>query len=418
MKNSAQRQNWIFNLSFLPATAALAIVILPALIAVVSQSAQAQTLTVLHNFTGKGDGGYSQAGLAMDKTGNLYGTASQGGTGTGVVFRLTHAGSGWVLTTLYTFNYTDGGYPDSNVTFGPDESLYGMTSEGGQYGYGVVYRLRPSPAACKSADCPWEETVLYSFTGGADGEYPGYAKVVFDQAGNLYGTTTDGGDGGGGVVFELTPSNGGWTESVLWSFSKQGGGEAPESGVIFDSAGNLYGTTNYGGTYDAGIVYELSPSGSGWTEQTLASIDFPRTNTCGGVVMDGHGNLFGAAGCFAPGYPGGVFELTPSNGSWTFNLLHAFSPGSYVEGPWDTPTLDAAGNVYGTSISTGVNGAGEVFKLTPSNGGWIYASLASFDLTNGASPVGSVVLDAAGNIYGTTFSEGSDGYGTVWEVTP
>jgi len=388
--------------------------------ALLTALAQAQSITVLHNFTGTGDGGRSQAGLTIDRAGNLYGTTTWGGTGgAGVVFRLAHAGSGWVLTTLYNFDYNaNGAYPESGVIFGPDGSLYGMTGEAGQYGYGVVYRLRPSPAACKSADCPWEETVLYSFTGGADGKYPGHANVVFDQAGNLYGTTTSGGDENGGVVFKLTPSNGGWIQSTLWSFATQGGGSAPESGVIFDSAGNLYGTTNYGGTYDAGIVYELSPSGSGWTEQTLASIAFPNTNTCGGVVMDGEGNLFGAAGCFAYGYPGGVFELTPSNGAWTFNVLHAFSPGGSVEGPWDTPTLDAAGNVYGTSISTGAFGAGEVFKLTPSNGGWIFTSLASFDSTNGASPVGSVIVDAAGNIYGTTFSGGADGYGTVWEITP
>ncbi len=387
-------------------------------LALLTSLAQAQSITVLHNFTGRDDGGASQAGLTMDRAGNLYGTTNEGGTGGfGVVFRMSPAGSGWVLTTLHSFNSTDGASPDGGVIFGPDGSLYGMTTWGGNYGYGTVYRLRPSPTICTSALCPWEESLLYSFTGGADGQYPGYGNLVFDHSGNLYGTTSSGGDGNGGVVFKLTPSNGSWTESVLWNFSGSAGGLSPESGLIFDNAGNLYGTTNYGGTYGAGTVYEVSPSGSGWSEQTLASIDFPNAITCGGVVMDGHGNLFGASGCFVPGQPGGVFELTPSNGSWTFNVLHAFTSSSYNEGPYDTPTLDAAGNVYGTSISTGAYGGGEVFKLTPSNGGWTYTS-TSFDFTNGDGPTGSVILDAAGNIYGTTFSDGSDGFGTVWEITP
>jgi uncharacterized repeat protein (TIGR03803 family) len=378
----------------------------------------AQTITVLHNFTGGGDGAYPYAGLTMDRAGNLYGTTSMGGAEDyGEVFRLSHAGSGWILTPLYSFKGypNDGAEPFGGVIIGPDGSLYGMTPDGGQYGYGTVYRLRPKPTVCTAAICPWEETVLYSFTDGADGWEPGFGNLVFDQAGNLYGTASSGGANGGGVVFKLAPSNGGWTESVLWSFSADEG-SAPESSLIFDTADNLYGTTNYGGTYNAGTVFELSPSGSGWTEQTLASID-SAANTCGGVVMDGQGNLFGASGCFVHGQPGGVFELTPSNGSWAFNVLHAFTPSGYNEGPWDTPTLDAAGNVYGTSSLTGLYSYGEVFKLTPSNGGWIYTSV-SFDFTNGDGPVGSVVFDAAGNIYGTTAGGGAYNNGTVWEITP
>lgn len=383
----------------------------------------AQTLTVLHSFTGGNDGKYPTAGLTMDRAGNFYGTTAYGGaSNVGVVFRLSPAGSGWVLTPLYSFQGppNDGEIPYSGVVFGPDGSLYGTTNDGGQYGRGTVYRLRPSPAACHSVICPWEETVLHSFGSGDDGEFPGYGNLVFDQAGNIYGTTEDGGSGTLGVVFELTPSNGSWTESVLHSFVEENG-YYPFSGLIFDSSGNLYGTTSSGGTYDAGVVYELSPSGSGWTENVLASNEFKNADTCSGVVMDGQGNLFGTAGCFSGG--GGVFELTPSNGSWTFNVLYTFSASS--TGPRDSPTLDAAGNVYGTSSGTGMFNEGEVFKLTPSNGGWIYNSV-SFDGSNGSSPVGSVILDAAGNIYGTTYSggngpcnvEGITGCGVVWEITP
>jgi len=145
----------------------------------------------------------------------------------------------------------------------------------------------------------------------------------------------------------------------------------------------------------------------------LTSIHFTESITCGGVVMDGQGNLFGTSSCGASA--GGVFEVTPSGGGWTFNALHTFS--GDVTGPFDTPTLDAAGDIYGTSNGTGLNDLGEVFKLTPSNGGWTYTSV-SFDGSHGERPVGSVILDAAGNIYGTASGGGANGHGTVWEITP
>ena len=380
--------------------------------------AQTHTITVLHSFTGGGDGEYPTAGLTMDRAGNFYGTTMNGGASNlGVAFRLSPVGSGWVLTPLYSFQGppNDGENPSSGVVFGPDGALYGTTRSGGQHGEGTVYRLRPSPVACHSVICPWEETVLWSFGGSdLDGANPGFGNLVFDQAGNIYGTTTFGGFGTFGVVYELTPSNGVWTESILFYFDQETG-YLPYSGVIFDSSGNLYGTTSgHNAGRDAGVVYELSPSGSGWTENILSDVDLGAA-TCGGVVMDGQGNLFGASGCQSTGYPGGVFELTPSNGGWTFNVLHTFSGGPY--GPYDGPTLDAAGNVYGTSSATGLYDAGEVYKLTPSNGGWTYNSV-SFDGSNGSDPLGSVILDAAGNIYGTTRSGGANGYGTIWMITP
>ncbi len=386
-------------------------------LALLSNIARAQTHTVLHSFTGA-DGEYPEAGLTMDSAGSFYGTASEGGPAdAGVVFRLSPAGSGWVSTPLYSFSGgVDGAYPYSGIAIGPDGSLYGTTSHGGEHGQGAVYRLRPSPMPCHTAICPWEETVLYSFTGGDDGATPGWGNLVFDRFGNLYGTTVYGGFGGSGVVFELTPSNGGWTESVLWYFFEEKGTQ-PDSGVIFDSSGNLYGTTSAQGPLSRGVVYELSPSGSGWTEDVLASNQFGSSGLCGGVVLDGQGHLFGAAGCAGPG---GVFEVTPHNGSW--NPLYTFANGA---GPFDSPTLDAAGNVYGTSNGTGLNNQGEVFKLTPSSGGWTYTSV-SFDSSNGSYPRGSVILDAAGNIYGTAVSGGSGpcnvggipGCGVIWKITP
>lgn len=384
--------------------------------------AQAQTITVLHNFTGGGDGAFPYAGLTMDRAGNFYGTTSAGGGygREGVVFRLSRAGSGWVLTPLHSFRGepNDGAVPYGGVIIGPDGSLYGMTNQGGQYNGGTVYRLRPSPAACGSTICPWEETVLYNFCPQgrcADGAGPGFGNLVFDQAGNLYGTTIFGGADNEGVVFKLTPSGGAWIESVLYSFpSSCDSGCVPFSTLIVDTAGNLYGTTGQGGVENTGVAFELSPSASGWTEQTLASVNIASYDvTYGGLAMDGQGNLFGTSG---GAFPGGAFELTPSNGGWTFSVLYAFSPSNYA-GPYDTPTLDAAGNVYAAACGEGAGDDGEVFKLTPSNGGWAYTSV-SFNGSNGECPIGSVVLDTGGNIYGTTGLGGAYGDGTVWEITP
>lgn len=391
-----------------------------------SALAQAQTFYVLHTFTGS-DGDDAVAGLTMDREGNFYGTTDAGGTqNRGSVFRLSRAGSGWILTTLYSFQagQSDGCYAFAGVVFGPDGALYGTTDECGQYGHGIVYRVRPPATSCRSALCQWEETVLYNFTGDNDGGNPGGGNLVFDQAGNLYGTTETGGYGEG-VVFKLSPSNGGWTESVLWKFLNTADGFNPYSGLIFDNAGNLYGTTLNGGNGDfSGVVYELTNHGSGWLEFVVSPVDFSATATCGGVVMDGQGNLFGTSGCDSLGRPGGVFELTLSSGGWTFNPLYRFSSS---EGPADSPTLDAAGNIYGTSEGTGLYGYGEVFKLTPSNGSWIYTDLHDFTGgADGAYPTSWVVLDANGNLYGTTQYGGTGpcsinqftGCGVVWEITP
>ena len=393
---------------------------------VAAPAAQAQTYTVLHNFTGHGDGATPYAALTMDGGGNLYGTAPYGGDltncegGCGVVFKLAREGSGWVLSTLYTFQGgSDGEIPYSGITIGSDGSLYGTTELGGAgcngVGCGTVYNLRPPATACKSVSCPWTKTVLHEFT-GADGNEPLYGNLIFDQAGNLYGTTEAGGAHDLGTVYELSPSNGGWTESVLWSFTGGDDGNQPTSGVIFDSAGNLYGTTVFGGTYQAGNVYELSPSGSGWTEKTLYNLEGASDGyeMPGGVAMDQQGNLYGTARFGGTGGGGTAFQLAPSDGGWTFTLMQAFSG---IAGPVDTPTLDAAGNVYVTSTFTGGNGG--VFKLTPSSGGWNSVTLHSFNGQDGSAPVGSVILDGKGNVYGTTANGGSDGnHGVAFQIKP
>ena len=291
---------------------------------------------------------------------------------------------------------------------------------GGDGGYGTVFNLRPPPSACKAALCPWTETVLYRFTGGSDGGFgggaPSYADaLVFDQAGNIYGTTPNDGAFGNGVVFKLTQSGGSWTESVLWSFTGGNDGANPFSGVIFDNAGNLYGTAAFGGANNQGVVYELSPSESGWTQSTLYSFRSEDSSyPYGGVTMDAQGNLYGTTG--GPQGDGEAYELAQANGNWIVSRRQVFFA---YEGPYDTPTLDAEGNLYGT-VCLGGNGDGEVFKLTPTGSRWTYTNLYNFtgEINNGYAPVGGVIFDANGNLYGTTYAGGENGDGIVWKITP
>ncbi len=288
------------------------------------------------------------------------------------------------------------------MVFGPGGLLYGTTSDYGAYGYGTVFSLQPPASACKSFLCPRLETILYNFTGAADGAYPGYGKLTFDQAGNLYGTTLYGGASGDGVVFKLTPSGSGWTESVIWDFPNSG---APLSGVIFDSVGNLYGTT-------PSTVYELSPTQSGWTETTLST----SVGGAGGLTWDTHGDLFGITGNGSQGGDASVYKLTPQNGGWTSSVLYDF--GMQYIAPAAAPTFDSQGNLYGP-LPSYPNQNGEIFKLTPSGNQWTYSPYHQFTGgTGGAAPVGAVVFDANGNMYGTTAGVGVGGESSAWEITP
>ncbi len=414
----------VFHISLHTPAVVLFLLILSSAIITAPHAAQAQTFNLLHSFTSGGNVGfYPFSGLVMDRAGRLYGTTLMGGEhGQGTVYRLSRAGSGWVATGLYGFQGgADGANPVANVVFGPDGTLYGTTIAGGE-GYGTVFNLRPPASVCKAVLCPWTETVLYRFTGGSDGGF-GFGSsfadaLIFDQAGNIYGTAPLGGAHHNGVVFKLTRSGGSWTESVLWSFTGKSDGGSPESGLIFDSAGNLYGTAQVGGTDNLGVVYELLPSGSGWTQQTLYSFSmedgggFP----LGGVTMDAQGNLYGTTGG-GFGQGGEAYELTLSGGNWTISKRQVFTDQS---GPFDTPTLDAHGNLYGTIGSAGRFGAGEVFKLMPSGNGWTYIDVYEFTgaTNNGDAPIGGVILDSSGNLYGTTSSGGQGQEGIVWEITP
>ncbi|MFZ0953348.1 MAG: choice-of-anchor tandem repeat GloVer-containing protein, partial [Candidatus Sulfotelmatobacter sp.] len=247
--------------------------------------------------------------------------------------------------------------------------------------------------------------------------------LIFDAAGNLYGAAAGNGGIGTATVFKLTAnSDGTWTESVLFKFF----GGYPEAGLIFDAAGNLYGTTIQPGLQ--GTVFELSPtSDGGWTESTLFTFGGrDGANPLGGLIFDAAGNLYGTTAgggsssteCTSGGHNGCgvVFKLAPNpDGTWTESVLHTFL-GEPSEYPSAGLTMDAAGNLYGTTNGGGTN-YGSVFKLTPTSSGWSYTVLHRFLGLPGEYPYAGVIMDAAGNLYGTT-SEGSTNYGLVFEITP
>lgn len=401
-------------------------------------TAAAQTYTVLHSFSGGADGGSPFVGVTMDRAGNLYGTTLDGGAGYGLngygtVFELKHIAAEWVITPLYDFlgGTNDGAGPYGRVILGPDGSLYGTASGGGEGsctfwygGCGIVFNLRPPAKTCGSAICPWTETILYRFTGRSDGGIP-TGDLIFDGAGNLYGTTVGGGSQDFGTVYKLTPSNGGWTESVLHSFGSGTDGIAPYNGVVFDALGNLYGITVNGGSYGGGTVFELVNTGSGWTGKIL--YDFQAGSDgrwpYGGVIFDGAGNLYGTTSSNGAYDGGTAFELLPQpSGNWTFKLLYSFIQTGSDElgtpGPQADLVMDATGNLYGTTNYDGEDAVGSVFKLTPADGEWTYTALHNFLGPDGANPFGNLVFDTRGNLYGTTYAGGFLQYGVVFEVTP
>lgn len=394
----------------------------------------AQSFQVLHSFNGGNDGAYPLAGLVIDHAGNLYGTAAGGGKtndgcetyGCGVAFRLKHFGTGWDLTPLYVFqggqiSGLDGANPEARMVFAADGTLYGTTRYGGgNYNCngitcGTVFRLSPPATACKNALCGWDESVVYRFLGNPYAGNPYYGPLVFDQQGNLYGVS-GWGPSGYGAIYELANNGGTWTETDLASADNS------TSGVVFDNAGNLYGS-NEGEGY--GGLYQLVHSGSGWHVNQVYNVTDGTYGSpiTAGVILDSAGNIYACGLSDGPNGGGTVFEL--SAGTWNPSLLYGFSGG---EGPQESLTMDSAGNLYGTTYGDGANNKGSVFKLTPSAGGWTYTDL--YDFTGGSDgrfPVSNVVIDAQGNLYGTAAYGGSgpctsqyygNGCGVVWEITP
>ncbi|MGB9198564.1 MAG: choice-of-anchor tandem repeat GloVer-containing protein [Terriglobales bacterium] len=393
----------------------LTLSMLAALLLAAVATALGQTEAVLYSFVNVPDGAIPYyVTPVLDKQGNLYGTTMRGGAyGYGTVFEVTSTGT---ETVLHSFNNdgTDGIYPYAGVILGKKGNLYGITTGGGAYGYGMVFELSPSG----------KETILHSFEfNGIDGFGP-FSGLVADKKGNLYGTTAYGGAHGDGTVFELTPSG---TETILYSFEENGtDGFNPESTLIMDTENNLYGTTGNGGPYGYGTVFKLTASGS---ETILHSFEANGTDGIypnAGLVFDKKGNLYGTTGTGgAYGY-GTVFELAPSGAE---TILHSFNDnGTDGTNPEAGLVLGKKGALYGTTVSGGAlcapAGCGTAFELTAKGKESI---LHSFGATgDGYYPYGGVVLDKEGNLYGTTYDGGYDagecaffgGCGTVFKVTP
>jgi uncharacterized repeat protein (TIGR03803 family) len=399
----------------------------------------AQTEKVLYGFTDNSSGS-SPVSVTFDAAGNMYGTLSQGGNGVcpnrtegcGEVFELSPNGNGgWTRKTLHEFptNGSDGFYPQAKLIFDAAGNLYGTTLYGGSRHEGTVFELSPQ------ANGNWTEKILHDFSNdGTDGKFP-WAGVVFDAAGNLYGTTFGGGtyticEGGCGVVFELSPAgNGTWTEKILLNFgSDYTDAYAPDFGpLIFDAAGNLYGTSGGGGTYGSGTAFEISPAASGsWTETILHSFGSGSGDGSlpqGGLTFDAAGNLYGTT-YYGGAYNFGMaFELTPAGGrTWSETIMHSFD-GETGDGtlPRANLILDSSGNVYGTTTGGGANIVGTVFELSPGSGGsWTETILHSFqdNVKDGEHPGASLIFGSSGNIYGTTAGGGEKSGGTVFEITP
>lgn len=403
--------------------------------------------TVLVSFD-TGNGRQPTSNLILDPSGNIYGTTYEGGSNSGIgcatncgtVFELSKTNGIWNETVLYNFcslaNCADGSAPYAPLVRDRAGNLYGTTTDGGiqnncvdgeNAGCGVVFELSPS------ADGTWTETVLHSFTGGSDGEDPS-GGLTFDSSGNLYGTAAyagNDGQGSSGVVFELSPTGNTWTETVLYGFTGEADGGIPVSNLVFDTLGNLYGTTARGGSNDSfcsgfggcGVVFELTPTQSGpWQESVLHTFTdgadgaFP-----GEIVFNKSGILFGTAmqggnasckdGC------GVAFELTPGSDGWTENVLYSFSGGADGEDPVGNLTISPNGDLYGVTSDGGTNGKeGVVFELAPTrSGGWTKESL-SFGGKLGTTPFAGLTLGTSGEVYGTAGFGGSGKGGTVFEL--
>ncbi|HUK74099.1 MAG TPA: choice-of-anchor tandem repeat GloVer-containing protein [Candidatus Bathyarchaeia archaeon] len=385
------------------------------ILVVLCGAAQAQTFSVIHTFSGP-DGRTPVAGPTLDKYGDLYGTTWGGGAGNyGTLYKLTPVNGSWLLNEVYNFTgLSDGGLVNGGVTIGPDGTLFGTTEfANGGSDAGTLYNVKPGGKLCMGGVCQWTDTTLHTFAGGSDGATP-VVNVVFDSHGNLYGTTYYGGTYNDGTVFKGTLSGGTWNVSVIYTFGAPGDGVYPWAPVIVDSAGNLYGTTEIGGPNGYGTVFELSPSQGGWTETILHS--FSGSDGClvgAGVVFDGAGNLYGATG-----YCPTIFEMTPQGGGWNFTTLYTFPGTGPYHGPSSSLAVDSAGNLYGTTENDGAYGYGNVFEMSPSSGGWTYTDLYDFTGGNdGSQPYGSVVVTGPGGfVYGTTLTGGANGDGVIFQI--
>jgi uncharacterized repeat protein (TIGR03803 family) len=390
-------------------------------ILVISASAQIGTFKILHTFTGGSDGRYPNTSLAFDRAGNLYGMTSQGGSssgcsgnGCGNAFELSQRNGHWRLMVLSEFS-SFGGFvnPIGSVAVDTKGNVYWTDLQGGDpsCNCGAVYQLTKNGGV-------WTQNLLHAFLGGSDGQNP-ISGLIWDKAGNLYGST----EGGPGTIFALTPNtDGSWTYNVIHEFGSAGDGGDPYGALTIDASGNLYGTTTGGGIYGYGMVFKLSASNGVWTEANLYNftLDFGLYPQPEGVAVDSAGNLYGATIFGGEFGVGTIYQLTPTNvGYWNRTLLHTFTGDNDGGFPSGSLTTNKAGAVYGTTGLGGPHGFGTVFKLVPGKSGqWNEKVLHGFAGTDGSQPAFGVIMDQSGNLYGATNTGGAHGVGVAFEITP
>ncbi len=405
-KTNRRRSTWVGLLS-------LAFGTVTVLHAQSADKPQAGTYGLLYSFQCGTDGSFPAAGLVRDSAGNLYGTTTGGGGnrhnyGWGTVFKIAPDGTEKVLHGF--FGSPDAGQPSyGSVTLDAEGNVYGTTIQGGEGGDGAVYKVTPGG----------RESVLYSFPAGVDGMWP-LGGLTRDGAGNVYGTTSQGGTDGNGVVFEFTP---GGTESVLYSFGyPPTDGARPDFSLTRDSSGNLYGTTSFGGaSYDVGTIFEVTASG---TQSPLYSFKGYPTDGAypsGAMILrEPSGDLYGVTDEGGAYNAGALFKLTPTG---TESVLLNFNGGSGGNDPMGGLASDAAGNLYGTTVEGGSGtgceyGCGVLFELTATGTEVLLHDFNLGSSSDGAFPMGGVIRDPSGNLYGTLWSGGANDCGAIFKYTP
>jgi uncharacterized repeat protein (TIGR03803 family) len=379
-------------------------------------------LQVIHDFTGGADGA-DPSGVVTDRAGNLYGTTPDGGTyGTGTAFKLVEGGSNWLLNTLYSFARGAATIGNPSTPFvGANGSLYGTVGGGiencqgflGPY-CGQVINLTPPPTACGTVMCSWREKVLYQFTGGADA--PGGVSAS-DQEGNLYGAG-GGGAHGQGEIYELSPSSGGWTKTVLYNFTGGNDGEGPQS-LILRSDGNLYGMAQ-GGVYGAGLIYQLVRSENGWTQNILYQTSGYLNGLYPFLVQDASGNLYFAQSTYRGNeqefyVDGDIDELSFVNGGWNVNGVYSIAPTTYNS---YVVIRDIASDPFGTVWTAAYAYTFE--SASPEDETLLFNTITNFGdpyiYLGDTFWAGGMTTDAQGNLYGAT-NCGAYYRGGVWKVS-
>lgn len=388
----------------------------------------APAIKVLYNFTGYADGGFPVNPVLVDSSGNLYGVTPTDGSGDGgVAFELSLGSSGtWTETVIHTFGIEqgDGATPEGQLISDSAGNIYGTTAIGGDVSCpnnqcGTVFELSPN------SDGTWTETILHDFD-GFDGQLP-IGGVIFDRAGNLWGTTSEGGTTSSGklsdygTVFELVRVQN-WKLATVYAFPRRADGEVPQASLSVDPEGNIWGTTSTAGAYGYGTVFEVTQSDSGWALNTV--YDFTGGSDGGSpiygqLIFDRSGNVYGTN--IKGGDPtcacGVVFSLEQSDGTWQEKTLYSFSGKGDGRYPYGGLTFDKSGVLYGTTAGRNVD-YGNIFRLVNSDGQWQFDVLYSFDFVHGAYSDAAVTVGRDGTLYGTTNGGGVLGVGAVYSLVP